>query len=200
MTSSVLERIVRGGKRMARRGLFPAEHTSDPSRDGLVASVRRSLLPWSNATGADATRWTLKHARRTESEWVRRDETVRCFRFDDGYVSTVAYESRDVTWQLTPGQVPLANALAMATLFLQHEVTPQIDPEGRPFVGVSDSGPRQVFEEVADEPVEYVYLDEYRTLEEFPSFLDATEQLRLVYERMSPDRYRTLGDEHGSFR
>jgi hypothetical protein len=177
MTFSVFARVVRAGRRVVRGGLAPFDRS-------IATSDSR------------ATDWSLEYSRRTESQWVRRDETVRCFRFDDGYVSTVEYESRDVTWQLTPGQVPLASALAMAALYLQHETTPQIDPEGRPFVGVSDSGLRQVFEEIADEPVEYVYLDEHRTLEEFPSFLDATDQLRLVYERMSPARYRTLDDEH----
>ncbi|RDI72956.1 hypothetical protein DWB78_00255 [Halopelagius longus] len=161
-------------------------------------SLRRDVTAWATESDDSEEEWTLKHSRRTESKWVRGDETVRCFRFDDGYVSTVEYESRGATWQLTPGQVPLSNALAMATLFLQHEVTPQIDPEGRPFVGVGDAGPRHVFEEIADEPVEYVYLDEHRTLEEFPPFLDVTDQLRLVYDRMSPERYRTLDDEQGS--
>jgi hypothetical protein len=137
--------------------------------------------------------WTLEYSRRTETTWTKTDETVRCFRFDDGYVSTVEYESRDVVWQLTPGQTPLANALAMAALYLQHGVTPQIDPDGRPFIGIGKDGPRQVFEEIADEPVEYVYLDENRTLEEFPDFLQTSDQLELVYERMSPARYRTLG-------
>lgn len=198
MTSSVFERMVRGGRQLTRRGLASLERAFDASRGGLTRFLGRGLTPWSDGADTDTTEWTLEHARRTESKWVRRDETVRCFRFDDGYVSTVTYDSRDVRWQLTPGQVPLANALAMATLFLQHEVTPQIDPEGRPFVGVSDAGPRQVFEEIADEPVEYVYLDKHRTLEEFPDFLETTEQLRLVHERMSPDRYRTLDDEQGS--
>ncbi|SDQ35926.1 hypothetical protein [Halopelagius longus] len=197
MTSSVVERAVRGGKKLARRGLAPVERAFAASRRALH-SLRRDVTAWATESDDSEEEWTLKHSRRTESKWVRGDETVRCFRFDDGYVSTVEYESRGATWQLTPGQVPLSNALAMATLFLQHEVTPQIDPEGRPFVGVGDAGPRHVFEEIADEPVEYVYLDEHRTLEEFPPFLDVTDQLRLVYDRMSPERYRTLDDEQGS--
>lgn len=197
MTSSVVERAVRGGKTLARCGLALVERAYAASGYAL-RPLRRGLTAWTTESDDSEAEWTLAHSRRTESKWVRRDETVRCFRFDDGYVATVTYESRDATWQLTPGQVPLANALAIATMFLQHEVTPQIGPEGRPFVGVSESGPRQVFEEIADEPVEYVFLDEHRTLEEFPPFLEVTDQLRLVYDRMSPERYRTLDDEQGS--
>ncbi|SFR69506.1 hypothetical protein [Halogeometricum limi] len=152
----------------------------------------RTLRP-SNARDGDERDWRLAHARRTETKWRRDDETVRCFRFDDGYVSTVDYADRDVTWQLTPGQVPLASALATATVYLQHATTPQMDPDGRPFVAVGDAGPRQVFEEIADEPVDYVYLDTLRTLEEFPSFIDVNDDVRRVYERMSPTRFNTLG-------
>jgi hypothetical protein len=170
MTSSVLHRTWRGLKRWVDTVRSP--HRTSPSRDD---------------------RWALERSRRTETQWVWDGETVRCFRFDDGYVSVVEYDRRDVTWQLTPGQVPLASALAMTALYLQHDVTPQIDPEGRPFVAVGSDGPRQVFEEIADEPVDYVYLDTLRTLEEFPPFLDADETLEHVYDRMSPARYRTLG-------
>ncbi|POG57229.1 hypothetical protein [Haloferax marisrubri] len=135
--------------------------------------------------------WSLERSRSTETRWSRSDERVECFRFDDGYVTTVHYEDREVTWQLTPGQVPLASALAMAKLYLEHELTPQTDPEGRPFVGLSERGPVQVFEEIPPEPVEYVYLDGVRTLEEFPEFLTVDDDFRAVFDRMVPARSST---------
>ena len=134
-------------------------------------------------------------ATETETHWRGAAEIVSCFRFDDGYVVTVRYEDRDVTWQLTPGQLSLGSALATAELYLQHGVTVQVDPEGRPFVGVADHGPRQVFEEIADEPVRYVYFDTVRTLDEFPPFLDCSDEQVEVFERMSPsERHRLHGE------
>ena len=131
----------------------------------------------------------------TETRWRGDAETVSCFRFDDGYVVTVRYGDRDVTWQLTPGQLSLGSALATAELYLQYGVTVQIDAEGRPFVGVADHGPRQVFEEIADEPVRYVYFDIIRTLDEFPSFLECDDEQAEVFERMSPsERHRLHGE------
>lgn len=180
MTPSVLRRAWRGVCRVGAWCLAP------------VRWVARAVRSTGSAPVAERG-WEIDRSRRTETQWRRGDETLRCFRFDDGYVSTVEYESRDVTWQLTPGQVPLASALAMVTVYRQHGITPQIDPDGRPFVAVGDSGPRQVFEEIADEPVDYVYLDTVRTVEEFPSFIDVDEDVRSVYERMSPARYNRLG-------
>ncbi len=180
MTSSVFRWARHGVRRIGAWGAAPFRWVAHAMRSADSGSV-------------DERGWELNRPRRTETEWRRDDETVRCFRFDDGYVSTVVYETRDVTWQLTPGQVPLASALAMATVYRQHSTTPQIDPDGRPFVAVGESGPRQVFEEIADEPVDYVYLDTIRTLEEFPSFIEVSEETRRVYERMSPTRYNTLG-------
>ncbi|MDS0292552.1 hypothetical protein [Halogeometricum luteum] len=179
MTSSVLRRTGRGVRRVGSRLTAPFRR--------IVHAVR----PSDDASDDDG--WRLADLRQTETRWRRGDETVRCFRFDDGYVSTVEYGSRDVTWQLTPGQVPLASALAMTALYLQHGTTPQSDPDGRPFVAVGESGPRQVFEEIADEPVDYVYLDAVRTLEEFPAFVEVGEDLRAVYDQMSPARFNTLG-------
>ncbi|WP_411963650.1 hypothetical protein [Haloferax sp. YSMS24] len=135
--------------------------------------------------------WSLEWSRRIETRWSRGGELVDCFRFDDGYVTTVQYTQRGVRWQLTPGQVPLASALAMARLYLDHRLTPQTDREGRPFIGLTDSGPVQVFEEIPPEPVEYVYLDGIRTLEEFPDFISVDEDLRSVFERMVPAQSRT---------
>ncbi|WP_396613217.1 hypothetical protein ACH9L7_03805 [Haloferax sp. S1W] len=134
------------------------------------------------------TKWSLERSRQTETRWVRGDETIDCFRFDDGYVTTVHDKRRDVTWQLTPGQVPLASALATAQLYLEHRLTSQTDREGRPFIGLTDNGPVQVFEEIPPEPVEFVYLDEIRTLEEFPDFITVDETLRNVFDRMAPPR------------
>ncbi|AFK19519.2 hypothetical protein E6P09_12105 [Haloferax mediterranei ATCC 33500] len=135
--------------------------------------------------------WSLEWSRQVETRWSRPGEIVDCFRFDDGYVTTVQYESRDVTWQLTPGQVPLASALAMATLYLEHKLTPQTDRDGRPFIGLTDHGPVQVFEEIPPEPVEYVYLDGLRTLEEFPEFLTIDDSLRSVFDQMAPAQSST---------
>ncbi|KAB1188256.1 MULTISPECIES: hypothetical protein [Haloferax] len=135
--------------------------------------------------------WSLEWSRRTETRWSYDDELIDCFRFDDGYVTTVQYKRQGVRWQLTPGQVPLASALAMARLYLEHRLTPQTDREGRPFIGLADHGPVQVFEEIPPEPVEYVYLDGIRTLEEFPEFITADESLRSVFERMAPAQSRT---------
>lgn len=180
MTPSVLHRVGRGVRRVGSWCAAPFRWVTHAVRS-------------TDAAPTDERGWELDRPRRTETRWRRDGETVRCFRFDDGYVSTVEYDDRDVTWQLTPGQVPLASALAMATVYRHHGTTPQIDPEGRPFVAVGESGPRQVFEEIADEPVDYVYLDAIRTLEEFPSFIDVTDDVRRVYERMSPTRYSTMG-------
>ena len=134
-------------------------------------------------------------ATETETRWTDDGESVACFRFDDGYVVTVSYADRDVTWQLTPGPLSLGSALATAELYLQHGVTVQIDREGRPFVGVAHDAPRQVFEEIADEPVRYVYFDTVRTLDEFPDFIDISDELADVFDRMSPSEPHPLRGE-----
>ncbi len=134
-------------------------------------------------------------ATETRTRWTNDTETVACFRFDDGYVVTVSYSDRDVTWQLTPGPISLGSALATAELYLQHGITVQIDREGRPFVGVADGVPRQVFEEIADEPVRYVYFDTVRTLDEFPDFIDISDELTDVFDRMSPSEPHPLRGE-----
>lgn len=140
-------------------------------------------------------RWDLERTRRHQTRWSCRGESVDCFRFDDGYVTTVTYDGRGVTWQLTPGPVMLGSALAAAALYVQHGVTPQIDRAGRMFIAVDNQGiPTQVFDEIADRPVDYVYLDGHRTVEEFPPFVDVTPDLERVFERMSPAEQRPLGD------
>ena len=82
----------------------------------------------------------------------------------------------------------MASALATAQLYLEHRLTSQTDREGRPFIGFTDNGPVQVFEEIPPEPVEYVYLDGIRTLEEFPDFITVDESLRNVFDKMAPAR------------
>ncbi|WP_233204234.1 hypothetical protein [Halegenticoccus soli] len=101
------------------------------------------------------------------------------------------YEDRDVTWQLTAGPANLAGALFTVGLYMQHGVTPQIDPEGRMFIAIGDDGPVQVFEETTRDPVEYVYIDAFRTLEELPGCVDADE-IERAYRRLSQDRPREL--------
>lgn len=137
----------------------------------------------------------LESATETRTQWTADSESVACFRFDDGYVVTVTYADRDVTWQLTPGPISLGSALATAELYLQHGITVQIDREGRPFVGVADGAPRQVFEENADEPIRYVYFDTVRTLDEFPEFLEVSDELTGVFDRMSPSEPHPLRGE-----
>lgn len=147
------------------------------------------------SSSSPSGRWRLQRTRRSETEWERRGEHVECFRFDDGYVTTVEYDTRAVTWQLTPGPVTLGSALAAAALYIQHDVTPQLDRSGRMFIAVDDDmTPVQVFEEIADRPVEYVFLDGVRTVDEFPPFLEGTADFERVFERMAPVEPRPLWD------
>ena len=173
---------------------------------GAVARAAASLRSLGGAVvrlGGDPTPSTRREryhldgesATETRTRWTNDAESVACFRFDDGYVVTVTYADRDVTWQLTPGPLSLGGALATAELYLQHGITVQIDREGRPFVGVADDVPRQVFEEIADEPVRYVYFDAVRTLDEFPDFLGISDELTDVFDRMSPSEPHPLRGE-----
>jgi hypothetical protein len=107
--------------------------------------------------------------------WRRGAETIECFRFADGYVATVEYADRSVTWQLTAGPAPLAGALFTVALYIQRSVTPQIDPDGRMFIALGEDGPKQVFEAFPDDSFEYVYVDVFRTLEELPDCVDSTD-------------------------
>lgn len=157
---------------------------------GSVASSLGSLFPPYGNGPADAT-WERAWLARKEARWRRGSEAVECFRFGDSYVATVEYTDRDVTWQLTAGPVSLAGALLTVGLYMQHHVTPQIDPDGRMFVALDDDGPRQVFSESDTNPVDYVYLDVFRTLEELPDCIDI-EPLEPAYRRLSHGPRREL--------
>ena len=174
------------------RGAVARMGASLRSFAGRVGSLGRSPPP---VTRRERYRLDPASATETETRWTHDAESIVCFRFDDGYVVTVTYADRDVTWQLTPGPISLASALAAAELYLQYGVTVQIDGEGRPFVAAADDGPRQVFEEIADEPVRYVYFDTIRTLDEFPDFLSVSDELTDVFDRMSPSEPHPLRGE-----
>ena len=135
--------------------------------------------------------WERAWLARKEVRWRRGPDVVECFRFADGYVATVEYTDRDVTWQLTAGPVPLTAALFTVALYTQHGVTPQIDPSGRMFVAIGETGPRQAFSESSSEPVEFVYVDAFRTLEELPDCIDIT-PLEPAFKRLSYSPRREL--------
>ena len=176
------------------RGAVARTATSLRFLGGQVAHLGDSPT---STTRRERYRLEPESATETETQWTddTASESVACFRFDDGYVVTVTYADRDVTWQLTPGPISLGSALSTAELYLQHGITVQIDGEGRPFIAVNDDGPRQVFEEIADEPVRYVYFDTVRTLDEFPGFLDISDELADVFDRMSPSEPHPLRGE-----
>lgn len=164
---------------------------------GITSStgrVARRCVSWMTPPYRGRTQpaqWERAWLARREARWRRGTEVVECFRFADGYVATVEYTDRDVTWQLTAGPVPLAGALFTVGLYMQHAVTPQIDPEGRMFTAIGDDGPQQVFTETTDNPVEYVYVDAFRTLEEFPDCI-ATAPLEKAFKRLSYSPRREL--------
>ncbi|MFC6723788.1 hypothetical protein ACFQE1_05220 [Halobium palmae] len=126
--------------------------------------------------------------------WRRGDETVECFRCADGVVATVSYADRGVTWQLTAGPAPLASALFTAGLYMQYGITPQIDADGRTFVAVDQNGPTQVFDEEPARPVEFVYTDAFRTVEELPEYVDI-EPLESAHHRFATDERHRLASE-----
>lgn len=161
----------------------------DSAAHGLRRGVTWLLPPYGVSRSTD--RWERVWLARTEARWRRGSEVVECFRFGDGYVATVEYTNRAIRWQLTPGPVSLASALFTVALYIQYDITPQIDPEGRMFVALADDGPRQVFSESPEEPVRYVYIDSVRTLEELPDCLDTT-SLERAYSRLSYNQRRQL--------
>lgn len=173
-------------------------------RDSIISRITRSTrrtirrcLSWlapPYRTRAQSAQWERAWLARREARWRRGTEVVECFRFADGYVATVEYTDRNVTWQLTAGPVSLAGALFTVALYTQHAVTPQIDPDGRMFIALGDDGPQQVFTETPTSPVEYVYVDTFRTLEEFPECID-TEPLELTFRRLSYSPRRELRSE-----
>ncbi|MFC4359126.1 hypothetical protein ACFO0N_14360 [Halobium salinum] len=138
--------------------------------------------------------WTKTRLTRSRVRWRRADECVECFGFGDGFVATVTYASRDVTWQLTTGPVTLASALFTAGLYMQHGVTPQVDRDGRMFVAVDDDGPTQAFDEDSGRPIGFLYADAVRTLEEFPAYVDAS-PLESAYDRLGGDTRHELPSE-----
>lgn len=140
--------------------------------------------------------WRITRSDEERTRWRRDAELLDCFRFVDGYVVTVGYIGMRNWWQVTPGRAPLGSALAIANLYLDHRLTPQIDREGRPFVGVAGGAPRQVFtpDDARESVAEYVYLDDIRTLEDFPDFLDVRTDVRRAYSRMSAPRPTSVGD------
>lgn len=132
--------------------------------------------------------WRLVESTEDRTRWRRDGRTVDCRRLGGGYVVTLGRDDERSQVSLTPGFVPLATALAVATLYLQHGVAPQLDRDGRPFVGVRRGRPRQVFDpESAGASVRYVYLDGTTGLDEFPEFLTVRADVRAAAERM-PDR------------
>ncbi|MFB6167393.1 MAG: hypothetical protein ABEJ43_00940 [Haloferacaceae archaeon] len=154
-------------------------------RDRLRSALTRVVVGDRTGSGDD---WRLVEATETRTRWRRENETLDCRRLGDGYVVSVARDGAQSRFQLTPGFVPLASALAVATLYLQHGVSPQFDRDGRPFVAVKRGRPRQVFDpESAGTTVRYRYLDSITTLEDLPEFLPLRQDVRSAAERM-PDR------------
>ncbi|WP_224449606.1 hypothetical protein [Haloprofundus salilacus] len=135
--------------------------------------------------------WQRVWLTRSEVRWRKADTAVECFGVADGYVTTVEYTDRDVTWQLTKGPAPLASALAVSALYLQHGVTPHVDADGRMFVAVANERPVEAFRNFEEKPYEYTYLDGYRSLEELPGWVDRTD-LKPVYAKLSHRHRREL--------
>lgn len=163
------------------------------SRSSARTAIRTAIARLLGRAPGSSPEWTRTWLATDRVRWRRGDETVECFRFGDGVVATVNYADRGVAWQLTAGPAPLASALFTAGLYMQYGVTPQIDPDGRTFVAVDD-GPTQVFEEEPARPVEFVYADAFRTIEEFPEFVD-TEPLEPAYHRFTTDERHRLASE-----
>lgn len=140
--------------------------------------------------------WRLTRSDEDGTRWRRDAEILDCFRVGRGFVVTVGYTGIRNRWQATPGHVPLGSALAVANLYLDYRLTPQIDRDGRPFVGVAGGAPRQVFtaDEAEEADAEYVYLDTVQTLEDFPEFLDVRVGVRRAYSRMTTPRPVSVDD------
>lgn len=154
-------------------------------RDRLRAELTRLRL--GGASPPDD--WRLVEASDRRTRWRRDDRTLDCRRLGDGYVVTAARDTDRSRFQLTPGAVPLAGALAVASVYLGHGVAPQLNRDGRPFVAVRDGRPRQVYDpDRAGDDVRYVYLDAQTTLDEFPDFLAVRPDVRAAAERMPGGR------------
>lgn len=175
-----------GRARRRVRSLFAA------ARDWTLGAARTALQPLGVSQPTESDGWERAWATRGEVRWHRDGEQVEVFRFDDGFVATVEYPDSESRWQLTTGPMRPAQALLAVALYCQFGVTPQIDREGRPFVAETDDGPTQVFRDEPAEPVRYVYLDEVRTVEEFPDYVADRDAFRGVHDRLTPDRQGTL--------
>lgn len=162
--------------RNSRTTETPAERRAPGALARALSTVRSRIRAVGDrvAGGDDSAvgEWKRVWLTRSKARWRRGDEVIECFRFGDGFVATVEYVDREITWQLTAGPAPLPCALATVALYVEHGTTPQIDPDGRTFVAVGEDGPRQALEQPTTDPVEYVYLDTLRTLEEVPEVVD----------------------------
>lgn len=149
---------------------------------GLRSIVRRAF-------DRGPTEWRLERVGTERTVWRRGEEQVECFRLGDGYVVTASRAGRPNRWQLTPGHAALPSALAVVTLYLEHGLAPQIDRDGRPFVGVADNEPTQVFApSAADADTRYVYLDAVSSFDGFPPFLPVRDDVLRVDDRMPSPR------------
>ncbi len=161
-----------------------------------VESVR-SGIDWTEtrlASERSSRSWQRVWLTRNEVRWRKAGTVVECFGVADGYLATVEYTDRDVTWQLTKGPVPLASALAVSALYLQYGVTPHVDTDGRMFVAVVDGRPVEAFRNFAEKPFEYSYLDGYSSLDELPNWVDRTD-IESVYSRLEKRHRRELPPE-----
>ncbi|WP_224335678.1 hypothetical protein [Haloprofundus halobius] len=175
MRTPALGRTATRTRRLLRRVTSPVRETVRLGANwaGARLSPERTAHPWKRV-------WLT----RTDVRWRNADTVVECFRVADGYVATVEYTDRDVTWQLTKGPVPLASALAVSALYLQYELTPHVDADGRMFIAVAKEHPVEAFRNFEAKPFEYTYLDGYRSLEELPSWIGRVD-IESVYTRLS---------------
>lgn len=159
----------------------------------VVESIRSGTNWAETRLGSERSNrsWQRVWLTRNDVRWRKAGTVVECFGVADGYLATVEYTDRNVTWQLTKGPVPLASALAVVALYLQYEVTPHIDPDGRMFVATVDGRPIEALRDVADRPFEYHYLDGYSSLDELPDWVDRTD-LDPVYSRLAQRHRREL--------
>lgn len=136
--------------------------------------------------GSATSEWHFVRAKQSATRWRREDRTLECSKQGEGYVVTVTREGEPARFQLTPGTVRLPMALAVTTLYLDHGLVPQTDRDGRPFIGVKDGEPLQVFDpDSVDDEVRYVYLDDVTDLDEFPTFLPVRDDIQHAERRMT---------------
>ncbi|MFB6161534.1 MAG: hypothetical protein ABEJ61_10235 [Haloferacaceae archaeon] len=145
------------------------------------------MLSRLTSSGGSATgEWHFVRAKQSATRWRRGDRTLECGKQGGGYVVTVTREGERARFQLTSGAVRLPLALAVATLYLDYGLVPQTDRDGRPFIGVDDGEPLQVFDpDSVGDDVRYVYLDDVTDVDEFPSFLPVRDDVRHAKRRMT---------------